>query len=319
MLFIVSAGNNGRDIDQVPVYPASMDVPNMVVVTSADNFARPAERTNWGRRSVDFLLPAERMQVTLFNGQQGTVSGSSYAVSRMVAMAARLLQQHPASSVRQLVEQLSAFAISENTAEYVRIGYIPDPLAVDHPPSFSRLTVPKNTSTNNHKPIDLDVIVLDQRWQLDDVSQAVDQANEILSQCGMKIVPPEFYALKGAEYLRYLETGAAHTLLNQFSSQIGSNGIRLVLAKDTKMQVQFDAEAFGRGNTKTRPWLQGSVWVMVGARDLGITIAHELFHVLANDGEHTADPVNLMSSETLGDNTLLTAEQCQRAMQHFTP
>ena len=35
LLFIVSAGNNNRDIDIEPVYPASLTLKNMLVVTSS--------------------------------------------------------------------------------------------------------------------------------------------------------------------------------------------------------------------------------------------------------------------------------------------
>ena len=46
LLFIASAGNNGRDIDQEPVYPAALDLDNLLVVTSADDFVRPADGVN---------------------------------------------------------------------------------------------------------------------------------------------------------------------------------------------------------------------------------------------------------------------------------
>ncbi|NNC99277.1 MAG: hypothetical protein HKN85_03755, partial [Gammaproteobacteria bacterium] len=103
ILFVVSAGNGGRDIDQDPVYPAALELDNMVVVSSADDFAGVAERVNWGARSVDYLLPAERQPVLDYGGGQRIASGSSYAVSRMVAMAADLLRRHPASDAADLV------------------------------------------------------------------------------------------------------------------------------------------------------------------------------------------------------------------------
>jgi len=319
MLFIVSAGNNGRDIDLAPVYPAAMDIPNMIVVTSADDLGRPAERTNWGKRSVDYMLPAERVQVTYFNGNSGLASGSSYAVSRMVAMAAGLLIKHPGSSVIQLIDSITGFALNGDAAEFAKLGYIPDPLVVDGAVGFSRLAqwMLPSTSGDALQLLQLDVLVLDDQWSLSEVQQVVNQAGEILSQCGVGIAAPVFYTLDGSAYLQYLDTGSSHTLLTQFASQTGSDGLRLVLATDTRMQVQFDAEAFGGGNTRTRPWLSGSVWVMHGARDLGITIAHELFHVMANDGRHPADSANLMSAETRVDNVQLTPAQCQQAMEYF--
>ncbi len=59
VLFVASAGNNSRDIDKKPVYPASLGLDNMLVVTSADDFVRPAEGVNRGRIGVDYLIPAE--------------------------------------------------------------------------------------------------------------------------------------------------------------------------------------------------------------------------------------------------------------------
>jgi hypothetical protein len=84
------------------------------------------------------------------------------------------------------------------------------------------------------------------------------------------------------------------------------------------MEVVFEAEAFGPGNTATRPWLQDSVWIAYGSRDLPVTIAHELFHVLSNTGGHAPSPQNLMSAESSLENTELTPAQCSLAKSYFT-
>ena len=57
LLFIVSAGNNNRDIDIEPVYPASLTLKNMLVVTSSAGDGYPAEGSNWGKENVDLLAP----------------------------------------------------------------------------------------------------------------------------------------------------------------------------------------------------------------------------------------------------------------------
>ena len=49
MLFVVSAGNNGRDIDSQPVYPASLNLDNLLTVTSSDEDGYPADGSNWGQ------------------------------------------------------------------------------------------------------------------------------------------------------------------------------------------------------------------------------------------------------------------------------
>ena len=51
MLFIVSAGNDGRDIDLAPVYPAALPLDNIVTVTSSDDFGRLGRGSNSGAKA----------------------------------------------------------------------------------------------------------------------------------------------------------------------------------------------------------------------------------------------------------------------------
>jgi hypothetical protein len=129
LLFIVSAGNDGRDIDAAPLYPASLGLDNMVVVTSADAFGRLAQGSNWGAQSVDLMVPAEGVEVIDYRGARGTASGSSYAVPRVAALAARLLGQHPDWATEDLKRALFARAAPpmERGAPKVAAGWIPNP------------------------------------------------------------------------------------------------------------------------------------------------------------------------------------------------
>jgi subtilisin family serine protease len=129
VLAIVSAGNNGRDLDQVPLWPAVLTLDNMIVVTSADTFGRLAAGSNWGRTSVDIMLPAENVPVVDFRGASGKASGSSYAVPRLAALAARIVSRQPGISVNALKERIHARATpSPYEKVVVAIGWIPDPL-----------------------------------------------------------------------------------------------------------------------------------------------------------------------------------------------
>ena len=80
---------------------------------------------------------------------------------------------------------------------------------------------------------------------------------------------------------------------------------------DTRHRPAFDAEAFGRGNSRTRPEMADTVWIAAGTRDLPVVIAHELVHVLADSGAHSAAAGNLMGEETLPGGTRLTRDQCE--------
>ncbi len=131
ILAVVSAGNNGRDIDRDPVYPAASALENILVVTSADGFGRLARGSNWGRESVDVMLPAENVEIVDFRGASGTASGSSYAVPRLAALAARLLAREPGLGAAALKARILARATPSpyEREGVVAAGWIPDPLA----------------------------------------------------------------------------------------------------------------------------------------------------------------------------------------------
>jgi hypothetical protein len=129
MLFVISAGNNERDIDEAPVYPAALALDNFLVVTSSDQVGRLAPGSNWGRRSVDLMVPAEKLRVVDFTGAPGRGSGSSFAVPRVAALAARLLAGHPEWRAPELKAAILARAAPPPGDGHspVRHGWIPDP------------------------------------------------------------------------------------------------------------------------------------------------------------------------------------------------
>ena len=129
MLFIVSAGNDGRDIDVEPLYPASFELDNMIVVTSSDAFGRLAEGSNWGASSVDLMVPGEKVAVIDHRGAAGFASGSSFAVPRVAALAARLAAENPDWTAKELKAAIRKRAgpSFERGAQKVRWGWIPNP------------------------------------------------------------------------------------------------------------------------------------------------------------------------------------------------
>ncbi len=129
LLAIVSAGNDGKDIDRNPVFPASSMLENIITVTSADQFGRLAAGSNWGEQSVDIMVPAENIDVIDFRGASGKASGSSYAVPRIAALAVRILSEDPALSALELKEQIFSRAAPSpfETRGKVAVGWIADP------------------------------------------------------------------------------------------------------------------------------------------------------------------------------------------------
>jgi subtilisin family serine protease len=128
ILFVVSAGNDGRDIDANPIYPAGFGLDNVLVVTSTDAFGRLAAESNWGARTVDIAVPGERIDVVDHRGAAGKASGSSYAVPRVAALAARMMARDPGLDAAAIKSAILGLAVPLGEASRpVAAGWIPNP------------------------------------------------------------------------------------------------------------------------------------------------------------------------------------------------
>ena len=126
ILFTVSAGNDGMDISKAPVYPASFDLENMLVVTSSDLFGRLGIVSNYSKTEVDVMVPAEQVEVIDHRGVRVMAGGSSFAAPRLAALAARYLRANPTADTQQIIRFIRSRGIV--SAEGVtRFGWIPDP------------------------------------------------------------------------------------------------------------------------------------------------------------------------------------------------
>ena len=133
LLFIISAGNDGRNLDEKPVYPAAFKLENAIVVTSTDPFARLPLDSNWGPATVDVSTPAEKLKSINHEGIPATVSGSSYAVPRVTALAARLRAKHPDWTAAELKQAILAAAVPSpaDRTPVTRHGWLADPSRVE--------------------------------------------------------------------------------------------------------------------------------------------------------------------------------------------
>lgn len=151
-------------------------------------------------------------------------------------------------------------------------------------------------------------------WTFEALSTTVAEAGRILAQCGIVFDRVLVESVLAAEPFRHLDNHAGRL----FMQAIGPARPTVVLVHDTRNRPAFEAEAFGRGNTRTRPELADTVWLTAGVRDAGIALAHELVHVLADSGEHSALPGNLMQADTAPGHTALTGAQCARLIETGT-
>lgn len=155
----------------------------------------------------------------------------------------------------------------------------------------------------------------DTSWQPERIVNAVRDAAPMFAQCGIRLERAELYSLEGGEpRLRYLSTPAGRELVRRMRPAKPA----VFFVRDTRHQPVYDAEAFGRSNTASRPELAGTVWITAYIRDLPIALAHELAHVLMDSGEHSQEPGNLMREDTSLASATVTPAQCERMLQQGT-
>ncbi len=148
-LYVAAAGNNGRDTDLVPLYPAAFDLDNIISVGSIQSNETPAGSSNFGAVSVDLHAPGVGILSTLSDGSYGTMSGTSMASPHVTGAAALLLSANPSltyGEVRRLLLQTArpaaALAGLSATGGLLDIGAAFDQMTGATPASPSDLIAP---------------------------------------------------------------------------------------------------------------------------------------------------------------------------------
>ena len=117
LLFVISAGIGGRDLDRNPLFPASLDLANAIIVTGVTRAGDLLAGVNWGQNTVDLAIVADEFPALGFDGSVRSVSGTSVAAARIAAMAVQLFEVNPSWTAQQVRTEIVGRARQPKTTD----------------------------------------------------------------------------------------------------------------------------------------------------------------------------------------------------------
>ncbi len=121
LLFVCAAGNDGKDISQNPVYPASFELSNILTVGATNNKGEVAELSNFGI-NVDVAAPGISILSTQPENAYGYQRGTSYSAPYVAAIAALIKSIMPDMTAVQIATRIRSTAI-KNAQTRNKIAY----------------------------------------------------------------------------------------------------------------------------------------------------------------------------------------------------
>lgn len=101
-LVVVAAGNDGKNIDTTPSYPASWTDANILVVAATKASGGLASFSNYGKKAVDVAAPGDDILSTYVGNGYKKLDGTSMASPIVAGIAAMVRQQDPKLSYKSI-------------------------------------------------------------------------------------------------------------------------------------------------------------------------------------------------------------------------
>lgn len=94
VLMVASAGNDGKNADSRPVFPAAYPDSNILSVAATNSKDKLPSFSNFGAKTVDLAAPGDHIASTFWKSDYAYMSGTSMAAPYVAAAAAMLRKQH---------------------------------------------------------------------------------------------------------------------------------------------------------------------------------------------------------------------------------
>lgn len=106
ILIVVAAGNEGRDIDYYPEFPASFNLSNQLTVAASSRNDYMTSWSNSGFQYVQLAAPGEGIFSTVPNGGSAYMDGTSMAAPFVSGAAALIWADRPQATAQQVRQAL---------------------------------------------------------------------------------------------------------------------------------------------------------------------------------------------------------------------
>ncbi|MDY7076798.1 MAG: S8 family serine peptidase [Chloroflexota bacterium] len=106
ILFVASAGNDSRNTDVSPAYPASFDLDNIISVAATNRYDNKAGSSNYGKTSVDVAAPGVAILSTVPGNAYSVESGTSMAAPHVSGLAVLVKAHFPSLTWREIKDRI---------------------------------------------------------------------------------------------------------------------------------------------------------------------------------------------------------------------
>lgn len=117
VIFVSASGNDGANIDRMPMYPAALSFPAQIVVGATGERDYMAEYSNYGPIHVHLFAPGTDIVSTFPGGAMASLSGTSMAAPFVSGAVALLLSAEPNANVAKIRQAL--YSSATRRSEYL--------------------------------------------------------------------------------------------------------------------------------------------------------------------------------------------------------
>ena len=118
-LFVIAAGNNGRNLDQENIFPGGVDLPNIITVGAVDKKDKLAAFSNYSENIVEIFAYGVKVDSTWPGDSNKKSSGTSMAAPHVTGIASHFLYQQPQANIEQLKTYLSQISFSSTISHKI--------------------------------------------------------------------------------------------------------------------------------------------------------------------------------------------------------